>query len=70
MKNKRSLSGIFFRYKNPETDKWENWCFEDLPEEEQNEFLDNRSTDWLKSLAKSLANTLNLIGDKFDITTE
>ena len=70
MKNKRSLSGIFFRYKNPETDKWENWCFEDLPEEEQDEFLDNRNTDWLKSLTKGLANTLNLIGDKFDITTE
>ena len=31
IKEKRSLSGIFFRFKNPETGEMENRCFEESP---------------------------------------
>jgi len=66
MKTKRSLSGIYFRHKN-EDDKWDNVCFEDLPEWRQDEYLNDRSLEWLKSLAKQLAVTLSEIGEEFDI---
>jgi hypothetical protein len=67
---KRSLSGIYFRYQNPETGRWENWVFEDLPEIEQDKILDAKNAEWFKSLAKSLANTINRISEQFDITAE
>ncbi len=70
MKQKRSLSGIYFRYQNPESGKWENWCFEDLSEEKQDEYLASKNHEWTQSLAKQLANTLNKIGDQLDLTTE
>ena len=64
---KRGLSGIYFRAKNKETGKFENLVFEDLSEEQQDEMMNGRSEEWLKSLAKQLANTLRAIGDQFDI---
>jgi hypothetical protein len=70
MKTKRSLSGIYFRYQNPENNKWENWCFEDLPEEEQNKIIDVNTIEWLKSMIKILSNRLNDIGNQLDLTTE
>lgn len=69
MKVKRNLSGIYFRSQNPETKKWENIVFEDLSEEEQDKYMAGRSEEWLKTLVKQLANTLNLIGDQFDIVS-
>lgn len=69
MKIKRKLSGIYFRNKNKETNKWDNVVFEDLYEEEQDKQMDGRSEEWLKGLAKQLANTINDIGNKFDIIT-
>lgn len=68
MKTKRSLSGIYFRYQDPDTGKWDNICFEDLPESEQDKILfANDNPDWLRSLAKKLAITISEIGDEFDI---
>ena len=67
MKAKRNLSGIYFRFKDEETGKWGNRVFEDLPEKEQDEYMDGRGEEWLKSLAKKLANTLNNIGDELDL---
>jgi len=67
MKEKRGLSGIYFRSKV--NGKFENIVFEDLPDSEQDVILDKNS-DWVKSLAKQLANTINEIGDKFDIVRE
>ena len=49
---KRGLSGIYFRAKNEETGKFENFVFEDLSEEKQDEMMNGRSEEWLKSLAK------------------
>lgn len=66
-KTQRGLSGIYFRSKNKETHKWENVVFEDLSEEEQDKKMEGRSEEWLKSLAKQLANTLTAIGEQFDI---
>ena len=70
VKTKRSLSGIFFRYQNPETEKWENWCFEDLPDGKQEEILQARGEEWLRSLCKNLADTINKLSETFDITAE
>jgi hypothetical protein len=67
MKTKRELSGIYFRSQNSETGKWDNVVFEDLTEEEQDKRMEGKSEEWLKSLAKQLANTINSIGDQFDI---
>ena len=64
---KRWLSGIYFRAKNEETGKFENIVFEDLSEEQQDEMMNGRSEEWLKSLSKQLASTLRSIGDQFDI---
>ena len=70
MKTKRNLSGIYFRSKNPQTGKYENVVFEDLNTEEQEQYMSGKSEEWLKSLARQLANTLNKIGDQFDIVSE
>ena len=67
-KIKRSISGIYFRYENPETEKWENWVFEDLPEEKQDEILNTKEPEFVKNLAKILADTLNRVCEQFDIT--
>lgn len=70
MKNIRNLSGIYFRSKNEETGKYDNVVFEDLTEQEQDRVMDGRDIEWLKSLAKILANTINTIGDQFDIISK
>lgn len=70
MKTKRSLSGIYFRYQNPDTGKYENWCFEDLPENEQEKILASRGDEWLRSMVIALSKTINQISEQFDITAE
>lgn len=70
MRQPRNLSGIYFRYQNPETGKWENWCFEDLPQQERDKMMENRSSEWLKSLANQLANTLMVAGDNCNILSK
>ena len=61
MKTKRNLSGIYFKHMG------ESVCFEELPEHIQDIAMEGKSEEWLKSLAKVLANTLNEIADKFNI---
>ena len=70
MKVRRELSGIYFRSKNEETGRYENVVFEDLETEKQDEILNSKSPEWVKNLAKMLADTLNDIGSHFDITRE
>ena len=70
MKTQRNLSGIYVRFKNPETDKWENRCFEDLPPEEQSSLLAGKEKEWILSLATALADTINKIGDELDLYSE
>ena len=64
-KEQRNLSGIYFRVKRPSGFK--NVCFEDLSAEEQNKLMLENDKDWLMSLAQQLSNTLNEIGNHFDI---
>lgn len=68
MKAKRNLSGIYFRSKNEETGEWNNIVFEDLSEAEQNKYMEGREVEWLKSLVKQLANTINEIGEQLDLS--
>jgi len=70
MRTIRNLSGIYFRLQNKETGKWENICFEDLSESDQDKVMETKSDVWLKSLAKNLANTINRIGYQFDLMGE
>lgn len=70
MKEQRSISGVYFRYFNPESDKWENWCFEDLPEFEQDKIMQQRSAEWLRNMIKTLANTINQVAETFNITAK
>ena len=65
----RNISGVYFRYQNPENGKWENWTFEDLPEEKQNEILDTKEPGFAKSLALIMSKKLREISDQFDIVS-
>ena len=67
MKTKRNLSGIYIRSHNELEDKYENRCFEDLEEIYQKDWLNGLSHDGLIRTCLILANTLNKIGDKFNI---
>lgn len=64
------MSGIFIRFKNPDTGKTENRTFEDLPKEDQERWLASLDTEALKRTVTSLADTLREICDEFDITRE
>ena len=66
---KRNLDGVYFRIKN-EDNKWDNICFSDLTEEQQDEVMKDRGEEWLKSMCKILANALKTIGNEFDIVCE
>jgi len=70
IKEKRNLSGVYFRFKNTETNEMENRTFEDLPEDDQKKMLEGRTREWVESLALVLAKTLREIGDEFDIIVE
>ena len=61
MKERRNLSGIYFRVGG------ENVCFEDLSKEEQENQMKDMSIPFLKGLVKCLAESLHDLGDKFNI---
>jgi len=65
----RNLSGVYFRHQ-VETGKWSNIVFEDLPEFKQDKILAEYTKEQVISLCKTLANTLNDIGDAADIVAE
>lgn len=67
---RRSLSGIYIFHKFEDEERRQPTCFEDCPQEKQDEWLNSLDSEALKRLAKSLAGTLRSIGDKFDLTTE
>lgn len=61
---RRNLDGVYFRIGT------ENICFSDLTEEQQDEVMNGRSEEWLKSLCKILAERLREVGDRFGIICE
>jgi hypothetical protein len=68
MSAKRNISGIYFRSQNKETGKWENVCFEELSEGEQDKILDTKDIEFIKRLAKLLAKSLDNVCIQFDIS--
>lgn len=63
---RHNLSGIYFRAQNAHG-KWENVCFEELTETQQDERMSGQSEAFLKNLVKLLAAVLKEVGDKFEI---
>ena len=61
----RELDGVYFRIKRD--NKWQNICFSDLTEEEMKEVMQNKSVEWLQSLAIRLGQVIRTMGDQFDI---
>lgn len=66
--NRRNLSGVYIFHKFEDEDSRKPTCFEDLPEEKQDEWMDTLEPEAVKNLAKHLANTLKYIGDSLDLT--
>ena len=62
---KRNLDGVYFRIKRQ--DDVYNLCFTDLTEQEQDDIMEGRSEEWLKSLCKILSNTIRTIGEYCDL---
>ena len=61
---------MYIRIQNKETQKWENVCFEDLEEEQQDAYLETQSLTFIKEVAKLMANTLHEIREQFDLIKE
>jgi hypothetical protein len=67
--NRRNLSGIYIFHKFEDEERREPTCFEDCPEEKQDEWLNSLDAEALKNLSKHLAKTLRNIGEQFDLTS-
>lgn len=67
---RRNLSGIYVFYKFEDEERREPTCFEDCPEEKQDEWLGALEPEAVKNLAKSLGKALRAIGDQFDIASK
>ena len=67
--DRRGLSGIYIFHRFEGEDRRKPTCFEDCPEEKQDQWLNSLDPEAVKSLAKQLAKTLRAIGDQFDIAT-
>ena len=70
MVERRNLSGVFFRQKNEETGEYESVCFEELREQEKKRVLETRTLEWKDMMIMILCETLNKIGDQFNIAKE
>lgn len=68
--NRRNLSGIYIFHKFEDEERRQPTCFEDCPEEKQDEWLDSLDPNAVKSLAKQLGKTLRDIGDQFELSTK
>lgn len=65
---KRNLDGVYFRVERD--GKWDNVCFSDMTKEERNRVMENRDSEWLKSMCQILADTIADIGEQLDIVRE
>lgn len=68
--NRRNLTGIYIFHKFEDEDKRKPTCFEDLPEEKQDEWMNALEPEAVKNLAKHLANTIKTMGEQFNISME
>ena len=67
--NRRNLSGIYIFHKFEDDERREPTCFEDCPEEKQDEWLNILEIEAIKNLSKHLATTLRNIGEQFDLAS-
>jgi hypothetical protein len=65
--NRRNLSGIYIFYKFEDEEDREPTCFEDCPEEKQDEWLNSLEVEALRNLCKQLAKTLKDIGEELNL---
>ncbi len=65
--NRRNISGIYIFHKFEDEERREPTCFEDCPEEKQDEWLASLDAEAVKNLAKQLARTVRSIGDQLDL---
>lgn len=70
MTKRRNLSGVYIFHKFDDEQSREPTCFEDCPEEKQDEWLETLSPEAVKNLAKHFAQTLRKIGDQFEISAQ
>jgi hypothetical protein len=68
--NRRDLSGIYIFHKFEDEERRQPTCFEDCPEEKQDEWLNSLDPEAVKNLAKMLGKTLREIGDQFELSTK
>lgn len=64
---RRNLSGVFIFHQFEGESKRQPTCFEDCPEEKQNEWLDTLDKEAIKNLSKILAKTLREVGEFCDV---
>lgn len=62
---KRNLDGVYFRVKR--NGKYDNICFTDLTVEEQMKVCENRSVEWLQTLAMHLSGIICGIAKQLDL---
>lgn len=67
---RRGLSGIYIFHKFEDEERRQPTCFEDCPEEKQDEWLNSLDPESIKNLAKSLGAVLRGIGDQFDLASK
>lgn len=65
--NRRNISGIYIFHKFEDEDRREPTCFEDCPEERQDEWLNSLDPEAVKNLAKQLGRTIRSVGDQLDL---
>jgi len=58
VEKRKNISGIRFFHAFPGEKRGQGTCFEDLPEDKQNEVLEQLGTQGVKHLAKQLAQAL------------
>ena len=65
--NRRNLSGVYIFHKFEDEERRQPTCFEDCPEEKQDEWLNSLDPEAVKNLAKQLGKTIRTIGYTFDL---
>lgn len=65
--NRRNISGIYIFHKFEDEDRREPTCFEDCPDDRQDEWMNTLDPEAVKNLAKQLARTIRSLGDQLDI---
>ena len=64
-KEKRNISGIYFRAKKD--NKWQPVCFEDLELSQQRDILTTKNREFVDNLVIKLADTINEISNQFNL---